>query len=556
MGIFNRTYCRGTRMLLIHDLKLKPGFSEDELKKKVSAALKVMADDINSITLYRVSIDARKKPDIFMNVSVLANVNHEVSVVKRCHNESISIYDVKEYAFSELGKTKLNNPPVVVGSGPCGLFAALMLAEHGYKPIVLERGFDVDSRINAVNNFWENGDLNRNCNVLFGEGGAGTFSDGKLNTLVKDKSGRNRKVLELFVKYGADESILYDAKPHIGTDVLVDIVKRIRNDIIKLGGQFRYNAQLTNFKIKDGKITHVVINGIETIETDVCVLAIGHSARDTFRMLFDNGVFLSQKDFAVGFRVEHLQSKLNHEMYGNDESMLNSLPPATYKLTYKSSDNRGVYSFCMCPGGYVVNASSEENALCVNGMSYSKRDGINCNSAIVVTVTTDDYKSSHPLAGIEFQRELEKKAFSLCNGKIPVSFYRDFKDDVEKGKSEVFDDSLRLLYDRKPQTKGAYEFTSLKDVLPDELNKAFIEGMEHFGKIIRGFNDDYAILSAVESRTSSPVRIERDDDFMSVTLKGIYPGGEGAGYAGGITSAAMDGMKIAEAVASKYCPLG
>ena len=540
-------------MLIIHDIKLKPGFSQDELAKKVSSVLKIMRDDINSISIYRLSVDARKKPDIFMNVSVLADINHEKSVLKKINNSSVSLYTPVEYVFPAGGNKEAKHRPVIIGSGPAGLFAALFLAEYGLKPIVLERGYNVEMRTKAVEAFWNRGELNPNCNVQFGEGGAGTFSDGKLNTLVKDKSGRNRKVLDTFVKFGADPSILYNYKPHIGTDVLVDVVKGIREYVKSLGGEFLFNAQVTDISINsNNEVESLTVNGIDKIDCDIVVLAIGHSARDTFKMLYDKGVNMSQKDFAVGFRVEHTQVSINHAMYGNNEAAIKALGAAPYKLTYKSSLDKGVYSFCMCPGGYVVNASSEEGRLCINGMSYSGRDGLNSNSAIIVTVGKEEFESEDPLAGIEFQCKIEERAYKAANGKIPVQYYKDFKASVEGNEGLSFINDIDKFLGNKPQMKGAYEFCDVTNVLSDNINKAFVEGMEYFGNIIKGFNDNFTLVSAVEARTSSPVRIEREDNFQSTNIRGLYPCGEGAGYAGGITSAAMDGIKVAEAIAKDY----
>ncbi|MCQ2523711.1 MAG: FAD-binding protein [Lachnospiraceae bacterium] len=541
-------------MLLIHDIKLKPGFTESELLKKICSVLKVLSDDVKSVSIYKLSVDARKKPDIFMNVSALVSVNHEKSLLKKhTNNKNVSLYQPVEYMFPQSGSKELKSRPVIIGSGPAGLFAALFLAQGGYKPIVLERGYNVDMRTATVESFWNGGSLNPNCNVQFGEGGAGTFSDGKLNTLVKDKFGRNRKVLETFVKFGADESILYNYKPHIGTDVLVDVVRNIREEIKALGGDVQFNAKVTDISFdSNNKVKSVTINDNAVIETEIVVLAIGHSARDTFKMLYDKGVNMTQKEFAVGFRVEHPQEKINKAMYGDNPSAIKALGAAPYKLTYKSSLDKGVYSFCMCPGGFVVNASSEAERLCINGMSYSKRDGLNANSAIIVTVGTEEFGDSHPLSGLEFQRKIESNAFKACGGKIPVQYYKDFKAKVFDCDDNVVLNDLDILLSNKPQTKGEYEFCDITGVLPKSINEAFIEGMEYFGNIIDGFDDNYTLVSAVEARTSSPVRIERNESFQSLSFEGLYPCGEGAGYAGGITSAAMDGIKVFEAIAKEY----
>jgi len=404
--------------------------------------------------------------------------------------------------------------------------------------------------------------------VQFGEGGAGTFSDGKLNTLVKDKDGRNRAVLETFVKFGAKESICYDAKPHIGTDVLMNIVKSMREEIIRLGGEVRFESCVTDICAEANQVTAVVVNHTEKIDCNQLVLAIGHSARDTFQMLYEKQVPMEAKSFAVGLRVEHPQKMINVSQYGKENP--GRLGAAPYKLTAKASNGRGVYSFCMCPGGYVVNASSEEGYTAVNGMSYSGRDGQNANSAIIVSVTPKDFGSDHPLAGIAFQRKLERNAYELGQGKIPAQRYGDFKQIVENGKEnpvlektgasedligrEVTLNEKNSSADISPQTKGQYVWTDVTKILPKECNEAFVEGMESFSHQIKGFNCPDACLLGVESRTSSPVRIHRDETWQSA-IRGLYPCGEGAGYAGGITSAAMDGLRIAEAIASEYAPM-
>ena len=355
--------------------------------------------------------------------------------------------------------------------------------------------------------FWKNGRLLLHSNVQFGEGGAGTFSDGKLNTLIKDKTGRNKEVLRILVENGAPESILYDSKPHVGTDILSLTVANMRNRMLEWGADIRYEAQVTDIIIHDKTLTGLVINDEENISVENVVFAIGHSARDTFEMLYSHQLPMEAKDFAVGFRVQHPQTFIDKSQYGKDNTE-GSLPVASYKLAAKTSVERGVYSFCMCPGGYVVNASSEENRLAVNGMSYSQRDSGVANSAIIMSVTKADYPSDHPLAGVAFQRNLEEKAFALGNAGIPVQYYGDFTG--VKGKNEYIKEAF------EPKIKGTYTFSDLSNLLPEELNSAFVEGMTEFGRMIPGFDDDYCLLAGIESRTSSPVRINRDTDFQSV----------------------------------------
>ena len=446
----------------------------------------------------------------------------------------------------------------IIGAGPAGLFCGYELAKAGFKPVILERGADVDKRCEIVDKFWTSGLLDVKTNVQFGEGGAGTFSDGKLNTMVKDKEGRGAEALDIFVKHGAPERIKYESKPHIGTDILKDVVKNVRQSIIDDGGEVYFESQVTELILDDGGVLKGLKVGEKNFECDAAVLAIGHSARDTFKMLYDKKVEMQPKPFAVGFRVEHPQSLINKSQYGIADSK--ALPAAPYKLTTTTREGRGVYSFCMCPGGYVVNASSEEGMLAVNGMSYSKRDGKNANSAIIITVDPKDFGSDHVLAGVEFQCGLEKKAFELAGGKIPVEFYGDFRSAVS-GQDKAIGSNIdrKQIHDEQdnpdefcqPQMKGAYEFAPVHEILPGELNSAFVEGMENFGRIIKGYNDERAIVSGVESRTSSPVRINRDEDGESVNVKELFPCGEGAGYAGGIMSAAMDGIRTAELVARK-----
>lgn len=550
-------------MLRINQLKMATDHTEEELLDKICGILHVTAKDISSMDIIRQSIDARKKPEIFYIYAVDVSVKNEDKLLKALERrknvkEQISKVVPVKYQFPKSGEMKLPFRPVIVGMGPAGLFCGYFLAKYGYRPIILERGKRVDERQRDVEKFWKTGVLDVASNVQFGEGGAGTFSDGKLNTLVKDKDGRNRAVLETFVRFGANESILYDSKPHIGTDVLSGVVSRMREEIICLGGEVRFESQVTDIYVENGVIKGIQINGETNLECNVLVLAIGHSARDTFYMLESHDIPMEAKAFAVGLRIQHPQSMINLSQYGSaDAGKLGSAP---YKVTAKTSTGRGVYSFCMCPGGYVVNASSEKGRVAVNGMSYSGRDGENANSAIIVSVGPEDYPGDGPLSGIEFQRRLEERAFNAGEGMIPVQRYGDFVNSVtestDKRNSAPCTEAAGETEDAAdwqitPQCKGKYVWADLKEILPDECNKAFIEGMEVFSRQIKGFDRPDTILAGVESRTSSPVRIPRDEDMQS-EIKGLYPCGEGAGYAGGITSAAMDGIRVAEKIASKF----
>ena len=568
-------------MIKINQIKLPINYTEEMLEKKVCKLLKAERSDILSVNIAKRSIDARKKPEIFYSIIAEVEAKKEGMLVKRAKSNQVTLAERVEYCFPESGEKPLKKRPVIIGSGPAGLFCAYMLAEHGYKPIVLERGEAVETRKRDVEEFWRSGVLKPNSNVQFGEGGAGTFSDGKLNTLVKDKDGKNKKVLSVFVENGAPEKILYDGKPHIGTDILMTVVKNMRKRIETLGGEFRFGNQVVDFEISDEKLSALVVKNREgecySLETEHAVLAIGHSARDTFEILLKREVPMEAKSFAVGLRVEHPQELIQNAQYSETA---NELPAAAYKLTAKTSFGRGVYSFCMCPGGYVVNASSEEGRTAVNGMSYSGRDGKNANSAIIVSVTPEDFEGEGPLAGIAFQRKLEEKAFQIGNGKVPVERFGDFRREVyerqENGKqqnasnenemqkktvgrvngnNEIGEKKQEKVWEGfSPQIKGEYQFSKVSDILPEELNLAFVEGMEQFDRVIPGFADARVYLDGIESRTSSPVRIHRDETNQS-KVRGIYPCGEGAGYAGGITSAAMDGMKIAEGIAREYKPL-
>ena len=563
-------------MLRLNQIKLNADIPEkmygNKLRDAIAKALRVNAADISDIKIIRRSLDARKKPELYYSFLVDFKIKNEAAVLKRAKSNkslqnNISMSDSKVYSFPysaiECSGSYLDKRGkiVIVGSGPAGLFCGLFLARAGFKPVILERGEDVDSRTATVDKFWKDGVLSTLSNVQFGEGGAGTFSDGKLNTLIKDTYGLSRVVLECFTEFGAESNILYDAKPHIGTDVLKNVVKNIREEIIRLGGEVHFNTKAEDFVIKEDRITAVVCNDGKLYPCNCLVLAIGHSARDTFKVLFDKGLTMEQKPFAVGLRVQHKQSMINYSQYGRTDA--GELGSAAYKVTARSESGRGVFSFCMCPGGYVVNASSEEGMTAVNGMSYSGRSGNNANSAIIISVNPKDYESEHPLAGIEFQRKLERRAYEIADGKVPVQRYCAFKaatlernadyisneDSADEG-PKVGGDGADVCPDSSlvPEIKGQYKWCDVTQIMSDEFNRSFVEGMEHFDRSIHGFAADDVILAGIESRTSSPVRIVRDDSFIS-NIKGIFPCGEGAGYAGGITSAAIDGIKVAEAVA-------
>lgn len=530
-------------MIRINQLKLPVDHGKDQILLKAAKTLKLPADQIKSIRIVKQSVDARKKPDIYYSYMVDVETGKESAAVHKLKNANISLVHEKTYQFPGPGEEILNHPPVIVGCGPAGLFCGLMLARAGYCPVVLERGEDVDARNKKVSEFWLTGVLDAQSNVQFGEGGAGTFSDGKLNTLVKDPVKRNQKVLELLVEFGADPAVLYQNKPHIGTDVLSGIVKNMRNEIIRLGGSVNFLSCVTDFTVENNRLAEITVNGSMQVKTDALVLAIGHSARDTFEVLYGKHVPMEQKAFAVGLRIQHPQKMINLSQYGTDRYD-EILGAASYKLTKQTLEGRGVYSFCMCPGGYVVDASSEPGRLAVNGMSNHARDGVNANSALIVTVTPEDFPGQTALAGVEYQRKLETLAYQYGGGKIPVQLYGDFKTGKE----------TTCFGDVTPELKGRFQFANLKEMLPSYLSEALIEGVDGFESMIRGFSRYDAIFAGIESRTSSPVRISRDAGFES-GVKGIFPCGEGAGYAGGITSAAMDGIKIAEEITRRYQPL-
>ena len=526
-------------MIQISQLKLPIEHTQEQLQQKIRKLLRLGKQQEFSYEILRQSLDARKKQEKKFVYTVLVSVAHENKILHKINDKNIMSTKKVEYHFPSSGTETLSQRPVIVGSGPAGLFCAYMLAKHGYRPLIFERGEEVHKRKQKVDVFWKDGTLDPQSNVQFGEGGAGTFSDGKLNTLVKDPVGRNREVLRIFVECGAPEEIIYQHKPHLGTDALITIVETMRRKIEGGGGEFCFSSQVTDLVITKNKIQRITLSDGRIVPVEVLVLAIGHSARDTFEMLYSHNLAMHQKSFAVGVRVEHPQKMINLALYGEAENKY--LGSAAYKLTAQTSNGRGAYTFCMCPGGYVVNASSEEGHLAVNGMSYQKRDSENANSAVIVTVGPQDFASDHPLAGVEYQRKLEKAAYTLADGAVPVQLMGDFFLNQESsGLGEI-----------KPCIKGNWKFANLRDCLPPEICQSLVEAFESFEHKIPGYSRPDAVLSGVESRTSSPVRIERDENMES-NVKGIYSCGEGAGYAGGITSAAMDGLKIAEKIALRF----
>nr|WP_319487630.1 hypothetical protein [uncultured Caproiciproducens sp.] len=525
-------------MYRISEISIKLEGTEEDLKREAAARLKVSPEQIRSLKLYKKSVDARKKNDVHFicTVDVECDQNHNQQ------DQKITMAEPYRYELP-VGKPR-EIRPVIVGFGPAGLFAALILAQAGQRPIVFERGSAVDRRREQVVHFWKTGELDTESNVQFGEGGAGTFSDGKLNTGTKDS--RARKVLEEFVAAGAPQEILYLAKPHIGTDRLPAAVKNIREQIITLGGEVHFETLLQDILMKDGKVTGVTVkprNGSQyTVDTDRLILAVGHSARDTFEMLYSLKIPMEQKPFSIGARIEHPQELINRSQYGKFTGHPN-LGAADYKFAVHLKNGRGVYTFCMCPGGQVVAAASEKNRLVTNGMSNFARNGRNANAALLVSVGQEDFGSSHPLAGVEFQRRLEEDAFRLGGGgfRAPVQRVEDFlkrrpSKNVGSCKPTYFPDVTPC---------------NLDDCLPDFVADSMRQGILFMEHKLNGFSFPDALLTAVESRSSSPVRVLRGDSMQSVAVEGIYPCGEGAGYAGGIISAAVDGIKCAEHVISE-----
>ena len=557
-------------MIRISQLKLPCGHSRGDLEGRVRKILRLGGGEPLRIEIRKHSIDARKKPQLFDIYTVDADLGIGLSAEKKriakLRSKDISVVQPSEYSFPEAGCEKMEKRPVVIGAGPAGLFCALMLAEHGYRPILLERGRSIEHRSSDIEKYWKTGVLDPSSNIQFGEGGAGTFSDGKLNTQINDKTGRSAEVLRIFVSAGAPEDILYEGKPHIGTDKLRIVIPAIRERIIAAGGEVRFEAQVTDLKIREGAVRAVILQDGGLLETDTVVLAPGHSARDTIRALYERGIPMQQKDFAVGLRVSHPQRLIDRSQYGvceKEEMERLGLSAASYKLTARASSGRGVYSFCMCPGGYIVDASSEAGRIAVNGMSEHARNSGRANSAIVCTVGAEEFGGSHPLQGMLFQQKLEEKAFRLGHGSVPVQRYHKLREKflqteksgegTDRAPSDGADDEYLKTQDLC--IRGRWREADLSDLLPRDLTRDFIEGMEYFDRKIEGFAGPEAFCAGLETRTSSPVRIPRGEDLQA-EIRGLYPCGEGAGYAGGIMSAAMDGIRVAEAIRKRFCVPG
>lgn len=514
-------------MLLINNVNLPLETEFEHLKSVMEGYLKT---PLKSAKLYKKSVDARKKNDLHFCCSVLVEANNEQVLLKR--NKNASIYNEKEYV-NPVFEGKVNHRPVVVGFGPAGMFASLVLARAGLKPIVIERGSDADTRKADLEAFFSGAPLKTDSNVQFGEGGAGTFSDGKLNTGIKDV--RCRAVLKTFASFGAGDKILIEAKPHIGTDVLINVVKNIRKEIISLGGEVLFNTKLQKINVKNGEIISLTAADKE-IPCDKVILATGHSARDVFALLKEMGVDMIQKPFSMGVRIEHKQEDLNRALYGEFYNHP-ALGAADYKMAVHLPSGRGVYTFCMCPGGEVINSSSEEGGIAVNGMSYSRRDGENANSALLVNVDPDDLGSDDIMAGCYLQQKIEKAAYSIKNGAVPITTVGNF----------VYGKTAEITK-VKPTVKPKVVFADFTDIFPAFITDSLKEAIPLFDNKIKGFADESAILTAPETRSSSPIRVLRDENYHSLSTVGLYPCGEGAGYAGGIMSAAVDGMRVAEQV--------
>lgn len=542
-------------MIRISQIKVPIVHNEETIRVKIEKIIKTKDFTIEKII--KKSIDARDKQELLYIYTVdIAVKDDNIILSKYRNNNNIMLTkdNIYKFPFTQIDSNTSNNfqRPIIIGAGPAGYFCGLYLARIGLKPIIFERGKKVEERSKVVEDFWNGALINPECNVSFGEGGAGTFSDGKLNTGIKDKMGRISAVIKDFIDFGAPDDIGYLNKPHIGTDCLKNVLVNMRQEIITLGGDIHFDSCFIDYNITDTindrniyeiSIKNTITGDIENYSTNALILAIGHSARDTFKLLHKNKLPMEQKAFAIGVRIEHPREMIDACQYGTSDNA-KLLPAADYKMTFRSSEGRSVYSFCMCPGGFVVNASSDNDQAVVNGMSNHNRDEINSNSAIVVNVTPEDFEaegfgSFGVLAGVEFQKKYEALSYKEGKGQIPVQSFKDFKANKPSEKLGTI----------KPNIKGNYTLGNLNNCLPAYVNNAIIEGISYYDSKLKGFASDDSVLSGIESRTSSPVRIVRDESFMSL-VRGIFPCGEGAGYAGGITSAAVDGIKVAEACAS------
>lgn len=526
--------------IIISQIKSSLEAQQNEIVRKALKAVGISESDVLKAEIHKTSLDARKHDDIHFVHAVYVQLNNPKTEKNICEKNGLN-YVESTKLLPVISDVKHEGKVAVVGFGPAGMFAALILAENGYKPVVFERGESVDERIESVKRFWQNGDLNEKSNVQFGEGGAGTFSDGKLTTRIKDPLCRY--VLERFVQFGAPEEILVKAKAHIGTDNLRTIVKAIRNRIVELGGEVRFNSKIDDLKINNGVVNAVCMKDTDE-RTSAVILAVGHSARDTFEMLLDNGVMIEPKPFAVGTRIEHTQDDVDKSLYGNQAGNP-LLPKGEYQLSYTRQDKRAAYTFCMCPGGYVVASSSEVGGVVTNGMSEYARDGSNANSALVVSVTPRDF-GTNPLDGVNFAQTIEKNAFISAGStyKAPATTVGGFL----SGKSSLLPSSINPSY-----SLGVCE-ADFRKIFPNFVCEMMQTGLDVFAKRMKCFADANAILTAPETRTSSPVKITRTENMNCVSLKNMYPCGEGAGYAGGIMSSAVDGIKAALQIMTQIAP--
>ena len=535
-------------MIRLNQVKLPLDHEQSELQQSVLTKLNITEQQLVNIHIFKRGYDARKKNHITLiyTLDVTLTDVDEAALLKSLEaDQNVRVSPDTDYQYVATAPENLTERPIVIGMGPCGLFVALILAQMGFKPIVLERGKSVRERAKDTFRFWRTSELNTESNVQFGEGGAGTFSDGKLYSQVKDPGFKGLKVKQEFVAAGAPAEIIYVSKPHIGTYKLVTMVEKMRRKIIELGGEIRFETRVEEINMEevDGhkQVTGVTLKGGEVINSRYVTAAIGHSARDTFQMLYDKGVHMDAQSFSIGFRIEHKQEMIDQARFGKNAGHP-ILGAADYKLVHHCENGRSVYSFCMCPGGVVVAATSEEHAVVTNGMSQYSRSERNANSAIVVGISPEDFNND-PMQGVALQRKLERNAYVMggSNYDAPAQMVGDF---LAAGQGKPYENV-------EPSYKPNVKMTDLSDALPQFAIDAIREALPAFAKKIRGFDSKDAMLTGVETRTSSPIQIKRGADFQSINTKGLYPGGEGAGYAGGILSAGIDGIKIAEAVALK-----